>query len=143
MITSICSRIVVSKSQIDLTPCHGKLTPFTSKLHILFVSCSYFNDLHNNGCAKWSSKKTSFNFKTNKKTSKDFNLYETLNVQSTNCLTPLSTTFLSMITKKKLLELNLDLSLATPKVHKYANEQTFKNSKKGQIFTHCSFVSKI
>ncbi len=50
-------------------------------------------------------------------------------------LPPLSTTFLSMIPKKKLLELNLDLSLATPKVHKYANEQTFKNSKKVK-FSH-------
>ncbi len=44
-------RIVISKSQINLTPCHGTLTPFTSKFHILFISCSYFNDLHNNGCA--------------------------------------------------------------------------------------------
>ncbi len=45
----------------------------------------------------------------------------------------LFTTFLSMIPKEKMLELNLDLSLA--KVHRYADEQTFKNSKKVE-FSH-------
>jgi hypothetical protein len=38
-----------------------------------------------------------------------------------------------MIPKEKMLELNLDLSLA--KVHRYADEQTFKNSKKVE-FSH-------